>query len=143
MDQTKKYLLIILALITVFLVYNYFLYTNKSNYGTIQLTPLALKGERVWLHNNCNACHQLYGLGGYLGPDLTNEYEKKGPGFIKAMAISGVKAMPIFKLNEFENNALVQFLKEVSQTGYFPNTSAKIKTNGWVVLHYKNSHDEK
>lgn len=144
MEQSKKYLLFLTLLITTFLIYNFTLYTSKSNYGTIHLSEKAVNGENVWLKYNCNSCHQLYGLGGYLGPDLTNIYSAKGKGeiFIKAMVNSGIKVMPKFDLSESEKDELVQFLKEVDQTGFSPNTEAKIESDGWVSLKYKNVNYE-
>lgn len=144
MEQSKKYLLIISILVIVFSIYNFTIYTSKSDYGTIHLSEKAIKGENIWLENNCNSCHQLYGLGGYLGPDLTNIYSTKGKGeaYIKAFVNSGIKVMPKFNLSENEKNELVQFLKEVDQTGYYPNIDAEIKPNGWVSLKYKNMNYE-
>jgi nitric oxide reductase subunit C len=144
MEQSKKYLLIISILVIVFSIYNFTIYTSKSDYGTIHLSEKAIKGENIWLENNCNSCHQLYGLGGYLGPDLTNIYSTKGKGesYIKAFVNSGIKVMPKFNLSENEKNELVQFLKEVDLTGYYPNIDAEIKPNGWVSLKYKNLNYE-
>ena len=140
MEQSKKYLLLLIILIISFSFYNYTIYTSKSNYGSIHFSDKAVQGENIWLKKNCNACHQLYGLGGYLGPDLTNVYSTKGKGkvYIKAMMSSGSKAMPKFNFSENEKEEIVQFLKEVDQTGYYPNFDAKIEPNGWVSLKYKN-----
>ncbi len=76
----------------------------------------------------------------YLGPDLTNTYsdKTKGPEYIKAFLNSGIKAMPEFHFSEKEKEALVIFLKEVDQSGYYPNHNASIKPNGWVEIQYKN-----
>ncbi len=140
----QKYLLILSVLIASFSVYNYSIYTAKSDFGTIHLSKNAQFGEKLWLKNNCNSCHQLYGLGGYLGPDLTNVYSAKGKGeiYMKAMMNSGIKVMPKFNLSENEKNNLVQFLKEVDQTGFYPNTQAKIESIGWVTLKYRNKRYE-
>ena len=51
--------------------------------------------------------------------------------------------MPRFNFNESESNALIQFLKEVDQTGYSPNRVTKIESNGWVTLKYKSLPNEK
>ena len=80
MENSKKYLLLLTLLVSVFSIYNFTIYTSKSDYGTIRLSKKAINGENIWLKNNCNSCHQLYGLGGYLGPDLTNIYSTKGKG---------------------------------------------------------------
>ncbi len=34
----------------------------------------AAAGKLLYQKYNCQACHQIYGLGGYMGPDLTNVY---------------------------------------------------------------------
>jgi nitric oxide reductase subunit C len=144
MNESKKYLVILVILVASFSIYNFTIYTSKSDYGTIHLSNKAIKGENLWLKYNCNSCHQLYGLGGYLGPDLTNTYSGKGKGelYIKAMINSGIKAMPKFDLNETEKDEIVQFLKEVDQTGYYPNVNATVQPNGWVSLKYKNKKYE-
>ena len=61
----------------------------------------------------------MYGLGGYLGPDLTNVYSRSGNNeyYIRAIVKSGVKQMPAFEISEEEMNALLQFLKNVDQSG--------------------------
>ena len=73
----------------------------------------------VWQKHNCHTCHQLYGLGGYLGPDLTNVYSRSGNNehYIRGIVKSGVKQMPAFEISEEEMNALLQFLKNVDQSG--------------------------
>jgi nitric oxide reductase subunit C len=141
MTSSLKYLTVLLSLITVFTIYNTFIYTSDN---TVTLSEKALKGENLWLQNNCNSCHQIYGLGGYLGPDLTNEYSRvSNENYLKAMFNSSVKTMPQFHFNESEKEEMIQFLKEIDQTGYSPNRAAKIESNGWVTLKYKNSHHER
>jgi len=144
MNPSLKYGVTLCTLIIVFVTYNTLLYTSTKAYGTIHLSKKAQQGESLWLQNNCNSCHQLYGLGGYLGPDLTNEYSRThNEKFLKAMFNSGVKAMPKFNFNESESSTLIQFLKEIDQTGYYPNRDTKIQSNGWVTLKYKSLHYEK
>lgn len=141
--KPRKYLFILLLLSTLFLVYNFFIYTDSSAYGNVHLSEKAIRGENLWLKNNCNSCHQIYGLGGYLGPDLTNAYSfRKNDNYLKAMFNSGIKTMPKFDFNESEKEELLQFLKEIDQTGHYPSTNAKIKPNGWVEIQYKNDVHE-
>ena len=59
------------------------------------------------------------------------------------MLNSGVKSMPKFHFNKFEKEVLIQFLKEVDQTGYYPNANSVIETNGWVSIKYKNENHGK
>ena len=121
----------------IFSGYNFLIYTNGSELPT--LSAKAINGADLWQQQNCSACHQLYGLGGFLGPDLTNivSHPMKGPAYAQAFLNSGIKAMPRFDFTKEEQESIVQFLKEVDQTGYFPVREAVVKKNGWVELNYK------
>ena len=145
MKNLTLYYVILIILTITFTFYNTIIYTSKTDYGTIHLSKKAIQGENIWYQNNCNSCHQIYGLGGYIGPDLTNVYSNKNKNeyYLKAMLNSGVKSMPKFKFNGTEKEALIQFLKEVDQTGYYPNTNTEIQPNGWVVIKYKNENHGK
>lgn len=140
----RYYVSVFFILVIVYAFYNREIYTEKSNFGNIKLSHQALEGEKLWLENNCNSCHQLYGLGGYLGPDLTNvsSHPNKSAEYLKVMMISGVKSMPKFNFSEDEQNYLVQFLKEVDNTGYYPNKNAQIKYTGWVRYQEKENNEK-
>jgi nitric oxide reductase subunit C len=123
-------------------VYNVIIYTQKSS-GSItaapKMTPQALAGEHLWQQNNCTACHQLYGLGGYLGPDLTNVISNptKGADYVEAFLNSGVKSMPKYHFSAIEKDRLVAFLTHVDKTGIYPNKDAVFSKDGWVTIIYK------
>jgi len=136
----RKNSLVISILIVLFSGYNLLIYTSKGYEKTIKLSPRAIHGQQLWQENNCWSCHQIYGLGGYLGPDLTNIFSvpNKGANYIKAFLNSGVKSMPKFSFTEAEENAIVAYLKYIDSTGYYPNYDASFKVNGWVELKYKN-----
>lgn len=124
----------------LFATYNFSLYTqNISNTTLPTLSKKAIQGEKLWQENNCTACHQIYGLGGYLGPDLTNiaSNPKKGLEYAKAFFNSGVKSMPKFNFSEKEKEHLATFLQEIDQTGFYPNTDAEFDASGWVTIKYK------
>ena len=80
---------------------------------------MASEGHLVWQSYNCQTCHQLYNLGGYLGPDLTNIISNpdKGEKTVRALVKSGTKQMPAFNLTEHEMNALIEFLKSTDASG--------------------------
>lgn len=140
--KTKRNIGVISLLLTVFAVYNFFIYTSKNQVNPIKLSSKAIKGQQLWQNNNCWSCHQIYGLGGYLGPDLTNIYSDslKGQAYIKAFLNSGIKSMPKFNFSDDESEAIIAYLKTIDSTGYYPNYDAEIQANGWVKLKYK---DEK
>lgn len=138
--NSKPYIFVIIILIALFGVYNYLVYNTDGYVAVEKLSPLAVKGQQLFQSNRCWSCHQLYGLGGYLGPDLTNVYsaESKGPTYIKAFVNSGLKSMPQFNFSEEEKDALVEYLKKVDETGIYPNYDAEIEATGWVKLKYRN-----
>lgn len=137
--NTFIYLTCISSLVIVFGIYNYKIYNSKTN---TKLSEKAQLGQMIWQENNCFNCHQLYGLGGYLGPDLTNIYSNpnKGPDYIKSMLNSGVKTMPKFNLTNEETASILMFLKEVDKTGHYPDYNSNIKLNGWVEITNKNEN---
>lgn len=77
------------------------------------------RGQMIWQKNNCQACHQLYGLGGHKGPDLTNMMSEPNKGEMYARGIigSGTAEMPDFTLEKEDLNDLIQFLHEVDRSG--------------------------
>lgn len=113
---------IFLLLFVCFLAFSIWIYAipffSPTPYSEKEL-HLVAEGRLVWQKNNCHTCHQLYGLGGYLGPDLTNVYSRTGnnEAYIKGIIKSGVKQMPAFEISDDEMNALLHFLKNVDATG--------------------------
>lgn len=144
MKNYQKYLIILSVLIGAFSFYNYIIYTSKPVYKNVKFSANAMKGQNIWLQNNCNSCHQIYGLGGYLGPDITNVYSKKGRGeeYIKTILNSGIQTMPKFNFSEVEKDQLVQFFKEIDETGFYPSTDLDIRKDGWVIIKNKNNNAE-
>ncbi len=113
---------IFFVLFLCFIGFSIWIYTiplfSPTKYSEKEL-HLVAEGRLVWQKYNCHTCHQLYGLGGYLGPDLTNVYSRSGNNehYIRGIVKSGVKQMPAFEISEEEMNALLQFLKNVDQSG--------------------------
>ncbi len=95
-----------------FLVYNY-------TAPIAEPPELAKAGMDIWQSKNCQACHQLYGLGGYMGPDLTNivSDRTKGAAYAAAFIKVGTARMPDLKLTDDEVNKLVAFLSWVDKSG--------------------------
>ena len=127
---------IFLLLCMMFLFYSFTIYIkpifilpNKN----INLSS-ATSGRLIWQKYNCQACHQLYGLGGYLGPDLTNVYSQEGKGetYIKAMITSGTKQMPSFYLEENEMKQLLEFLKMANASGISDPRNFNVQMNGMI-----------
>ncbi|MCD6062427.1 MAG: Cytochrome c [Flavipsychrobacter sp.] len=79
----------------------------------------ALAGMQTWQEKNCQSCHQLYGLGGYMGPDLTNVISEPGKGsdYMKSFIKYGTGSMPNFNLTDNEVANLIAFLDWVDKSG--------------------------
>ena len=93
----------------------------------------ARHGQRVFQEHNCIACHQFYGLGGYMGPDLTNVITNRGEAYSRAFIMAGTASMPNFNLSEEDTDALIAFLSFVDQTGTYPPEDYRIGWNGLVT----------
>ncbi|HOZ83578.1 MAG TPA: cytochrome c [Bacteroidia bacterium] len=78
----------------------------------------AFKGKMLYQKFNCTACHQLYGLGGYLGPELTSAYSQKAQNdaYFSAILKNGTVRMPDFNLSDKEVNQVIEYLKYIDQT---------------------------
>ena len=72
---------------------------------------------------NCMVCHQFYGMGGYLGPDLTNVVSRLGEETVAWVLRNGRGSMPDMDLTEEEISSLVVFFNEIGNTGVFPQQS--------------------
>jgi len=116
MVSDRQHFIIISVLMAAFLSYSLYLYSALP----VKLQSLnkeADAGKLTWQKYNCNACHQVYGLGGYLGPDITNVYSLKGPAYIQAFLKNGTNIMPDFHLTAKEINDLISFMKAIDATG--------------------------
>lgn len=131
---------IFLLLSILFLIYSFSIYLNPLNGADDKSynKNLASYGRLVWQKYNCQSCHQFYGLGGYLGPDLTNFMSKPGRGepYLKAMVKSGIKQMPAFNLCDDEIHALAEFLKATDASGNADPRSFEINNFG-MIEHVK------
>lgn len=78
------------------------------------------------------ACHQVFGLGGYLGPDLTNVYSRRDEAYIRAFLQHGSAVMPDFQLSDNDMEALVAYLQILDQSGKADPRSFKIQPNGTI-----------
>jgi len=102
-----------------FLLFSWGIYLDENNYENKPAgydSELQKEGRLVWQKHNCHVCHQLYGLGGFLGPDLTNVADK-GYFYMDAFLKTGTASMPSFDLSEEETKQLFEFLKATNASG--------------------------
>jgi nitric oxide reductase subunit C len=100
----------------------------------LKLSEAAADGKKLWQKHNCISCHQLYGLGGFMGPDLTNVMSDpaKGEVYVSAILKHGMNRMPDYKFTDEEINALMEFFIHTDQSGIYPLRNFTINLNGTV-----------
>ncbi len=110
---TKTILLGVLAL--AFIIQTGLVYTDSP--GEVVLQGNALEGRKIWQRENCQACHQIYGFGGFLGPDLTNATARMERSQLDELLTVGSKQMPAFAMEPDEIEAIWAFLWALDKTG--------------------------
>jgi len=108
--------IVFITLLIAFLGYSTTLYLTEPK----ELQPptvAAQKGKILWQEKNCISCHQLYGLGGHLGPDVTNVFAKRSEAYITAFLESGTQVMPNYNLSKEEIESFIEFFKYTNSTG--------------------------
>lgn len=100
------------------------------------------RGQMVWQNQNCQSCHQLYGLGGHKGPDLTNLMSDthKGEMYARALIQSGTAEMPAFAMEKEDMDDLIIFLQEVDKSGQNRVPAHVVDRFGSYTL--ENDHEE-
>ena len=127
--MTSKIFLVLLA---SYLLYSVYVYSNCDNRGDAAPGKHVDNGFAIWQQKNCQSCHQIYGLGGYMGPDLTNitSDPAKGTAYAKAFITYGSAKMPNFQLNEQQVDDLIAFLKWVDRSGTSKVAADKVTAAG-------------
>ncbi len=102
-----------------------------------ELTPVGQAGLLRWRAQNCNVCHQLYGFGGYLGPDLTHVAERVDQASFLQILRAGTGPMPAFSLSDEEATELYAFLAEMGRSGQghlSSGRSAAVSPRAWDAI---------
>ncbi|GGD34465.1 c-type cytochrome [Flavobacterium orientale] len=131
---------IFIMLSVLFLIYSVAIYLKplrEKDHQKATIQKQAAAGKDVWQKHNCHTCHQLYGLGGYLGPDVTNVTAKPGysDAFLKAVINNGMGLMPPFDLTNQEMEDLLVFLQSMNETGTANPQHYSPKINGTFTLN--------
>ncbi len=104
-------------LLAAFFVQTWLVYADQTGHATPPLSALASRGQELWHDHNCQSCHQVFGFGGFLGPDLTNATHSLTDARLDLILTEGSGLMPAFHLGQNDRAALAQFLVEVDRTG--------------------------
>jgi nitric oxide reductase subunit C len=134
--STRLKRIIFWSLVALFLVDSGVVYLSGSDANTAANNPTekANAGKLLFQEHNCIACHQIYGLGGYMGPDLTNVISDKarGEAYARSFIQAGTTRMPNFHLAGTDIDALVAFLKYIDKTGNSPVRDFAIQYDGTI-----------
>lgn len=109
--------LLIAALLCAFCLQSWMVYADPAGRTEPPLSPAGARGRALWHDHNCQSCHQLFGFGGFLGPDLTNAVEQLSEARIEHILTLGSGQMPAFELPGDERADLTRFLEEMSARG--------------------------
>mgnify|MGYP001179731075 FL=1 len=124
---------IFFTLLISYFFYSAYIYAfgTETLPGMIAHTEESRHGQELFQEYNCTACHQFYGLGGHMGPELTNAMSYRGGDvgeiIARAFLTNGGNGMPNYDLSEPEISALISYLKFVDKTGTYPPKNYKVK----------------
>ncbi len=103
---------LIAVLVACFAVQTGLVYSDDR--GT-PLSDQAVRGRQIFHDNACQVCHQLYGQGGFLGPDLTNAASRVDQERLVSLLTIGSGQMPAFQLDEAQIWDMRAFLQEIDR----------------------------
>lgn len=98
--------------------------------GSQDASSKKIDGADIWRSKNCAACHSIFGLGGHIGPDLTNAYGSMEPDYLDYVLKDGIRKMQNFELSETERTELIHYLKHINSLGEYPLKSLTAKPFG-------------
>jgi nitric oxide reductase subunit C len=132
------------TLILLFLGQTAVTYTSatEARRGSAVFNARAVHGQQLYREFNCTACHQFYGLGGYMGPDLTNvlRAENKGAEYAKGIILHGTQRMPSMGLTPEQADDLIAYLVAASASGSYPIRS--VDPTPWGTYRQMHEDDE-
>ena len=81
----------------------------------ITLSDEAVEGRKLFHRHSCQVCHQLWGQGGFLGPDLTNAGSRVDETRLSSLLTVGSGQMPAMHFTSSEIAAIRAFLTEIDR----------------------------
>lgn len=108
--SSKKTL--IAVLVVCYAIQSGLVYSDEKN---VPLSQSALQGREIFHENACQVCHQLYGQGGFLGPDLTNAGSRVDEARLASLLTVGSGQMPAFRMDAEQIAHVAAFLAEIDR----------------------------
>jgi len=102
---------VVISIAVYFIVFLFLSGNSEFDNSTNKVSHDVILGRKIWLKNGCVSCHSIYGLGGFLGPDLTEVSGRRDGEYIRQMILNGGDKMPAFHFHEGEINSLLSFFQ--------------------------------
>jgi nitric oxide reductase subunit C len=100
------------CLVAAFVIQTTLVYTDDRQE---LLSGAALQGRALWHEGSCQVCHQVYGQGGFLGPDLTNVAGRVDASRLESLLTVGSGQMPAFNYTAEEIAAVAAYLEALDR----------------------------
>ena len=101
------------VLVAAFVVQTALVYSDERQEP---LSADALSGRELWHANACQVCHQVYGQGGFLGPDLTNASSYLDNARLDLLLKEGSGQMPAFGFTDEQVSHMAAYLKALDRS---------------------------
>jgi len=108
--SSKKIMLSVL--VACFVIQSGLVYSDDVD---IVLSGEAVEGRKLFHDGACQVCHQLWGQGGFLGPDLTNAASRLDQTRLASLLTVGSGQMPAFDYSEEQIRYMRAFLEEIDR----------------------------
>ncbi len=100
------------ALVACFAIQSGLVYSDDVD---IELSADAVEGRKLYHDGACQVCHQLWGQGGFLGPDLTNASSRVDETRLASLLTVGSGQMPAFGYDDEQIRYMSAFLTEIDR----------------------------
>ena len=104
--------LVLTILVGSFVVQTGLVYSDDVD---IELSDDAVQGRVLFHDGSCQVCHQLWGQGGFLGPDLTNAASRVDETRLASLMTVGSGQMPAFGYTPQQIAYMRTFLEEIDR----------------------------
>lgn len=111
---------LLLALGTVLIATSILLGVGSRGTPSLAVGSPGYRGLVLWQSLRCESCHALFGLGGHLGPDLTNVMRRRNDAFVRFMLRHGAGAMPALNLGDAAASDLIAYLSLLDHLATYP-----------------------
>lgn len=108
--SSKKVLLAVL--VACFAFQSGLVYSDEVD---LRLSDEAVEGRKLFHDGSCQVCHQLWGQGGFLGPDLTNSASRVDETRLASLLTVGSGQMPAYDFSAEQIAQMRAFLDEIDR----------------------------